>query len=386
MQKVTGELSDAGQRLFGQALEFAIERIGQNLPVFTDAFPASSSLDLVYPAIENTDWTASFWTGMIWLAYERTGDAKYLEAAERQLGSYKKRVEERIAVDTHDLGFLYSLSAVAAYRINGNPEARKMALEAADLLAERYFPEAGIIQAWGDLKDPEQRGRMIIDCLLNLPLLYWAAAETGDSRLAQMARRHARQSVQYLVRPDHTSYHTYYMDPETGRPLYGNTHQGYADDSCWARGQAWGIYGFALSYAYTGDTVFLEASRQLADYFLSRRPEDGIVYWDLVFTDGDGQETDSSAAAIAVCGLLELAEQLPAEDPGAAGYREAALEMLAALAERYTVKGHPESNGILKHGVYNKPRGWGIDECTLWGDYFYCEALVRVLGEWRRYW
>ncbi len=386
MHNVPVELNDERRQFFEQALKFAMDRIDRNLPVFTDLFPASSSYNLLYPAVENTDWTASFWTGMVWLAYEWTGDSKYQQAAERQLVSYHRRVEERIAVDTHDLGFLYSLSAVAAYRITGNPAARGMALEAAGLLAGRYFPEAGIIQAWGDLNDPEQRGRMIIDCLLNLPLLHWAAEETGDSRYASMAYRHALQSAQYLVRPDHTSFHTYYMDPETGKPLYGNTHQGYADDSCWARGQAWGIYGFALSYALTGDQSLLSAARQLADYFLARRPADGIVYWDLIFSDSDGQEKDSSAAAIAVCGLLELSEQLPAEDPGKTGYREAALEMLAALAEGYTTKDHPYSNGILQHGVYNKPRGWGIDECTIWGDYFYCEALMRVLKEWRRYW
>ncbi|MBW4079846.1 glycoside hydrolase family 88 protein [Paenibacillus sp. S150] len=386
MHNVPVELDDERRQFFEQALSFVVDRIDGSLPVFTELFPASSSNDLIYPAIGNTDWTASFWTGMVWLAYELTGDSKYRQAAERQLVSYRRRVEERIAVDTHDLGFLYSLSAVAAYRITGNPEARGMALEAAGLLAGRYFPEAGIIQAWGDLNDPEQRGRMIIDCLLNLPLLHWAAEETGDSRYTAMAHRHAVQSARYLIRPDHTSYHTYYMDPETGEPLYGNTHQGYADDSCWARGQAWGIYGFALSCVYTGDQAFLRASRQLADYFLAKRPADGIVYWDLIFTDGDAQEKDSSAAAIAVCGLLELSDQLPAEDPGKNGYREAALEMLHTLAERYSTKDHPHSNGILKHGVYNKPRGWGIDECTIWGDYFYCEALTRVLKGWRRYW
>src|SRR5690606_3090981 len=127
------------------------------------------------------------------------------------------------------------------------------------------------------------------------------------------------------------------------------------DDSCWARGQAWGIYGFALSCAYTGDTAFLRTAKRLADYFLSRLPEDGIVYWDLVFTEGTEQEKDSSAAAIAACGLLELAKQLPADDSDKARYEKAAVAMIAALTERYTTKAHPEADGILLHGVYNKP-------------------------------
>ncbi|MGO4370013.1 glycoside hydrolase family 88 protein, partial [Paenibacillus sp. MCAF20] len=250
-----------------EAAKFVLAKLDQNLSRFTELFPAPASEGLVYPAIVNEDWTASFYTGMLWLAYELTGEVRYREAAECQLPSYKRRVEERIAIQTHDLGFLYSLSAVASYRVTGGKEARDMALKAAELLAERYFPAAGIIQAWGDLDDPEQCGRMIIDCLMNLPLLYWASEETDDARYADMARSHVKQSAAYLVRPDHTSYHTYYMDVLSGAPKYGNTHQGYADDSCWARGQAWGIYGFMLSYAYTKDESLIGVSKSLADYF-----------------------------------------------------------------------------------------------------------------------
>jgi len=369
------------------AVRFALERIDANLPLYGNGkFPAPASEGLKYPAIGNVDWTASFWTGMLWLAYELSGDRKYREAAERQLPDFKRRAEERIAVDTHDLGFLYSLSAVAAYRLTGNAESKATALRAAGLLAERYFPEAGIIQAWGELSDPAERGRMIIDCLMNLPLLFWASEETGDGRYAAMARSHLRQSAAYLVRPDYTTYHTYYMDVETGAPKYGSTHQGYADDSCWARGQAWGIYGFMLGFVYTGDEALVDAARSLADYFLSRLPDDGIVYWDLVFTKEKEQERDSSAAAIAVCGLLELAKALPLADPGRRKYEDAALDMLESLTERYTTLGEPGANGLLKHAVYNKPRGWGIDESVIWGDYFYLEALTRTLCHWRLYW
>ncbi|MGO4546794.1 glycoside hydrolase family 88 protein [Paenibacillus sp. 2TAB23] len=371
---------------YGQAVQFALERIHHNLSTFTELFPSPASEGLVYAGIVNEDWTASFWTGQLWLAYELTGGEQYRNAAERQLPSFKKRARERIAVDTHDLGFLYSLSAVAEYRITGNEEARAAALLAADLLAERYFAKAGIIQAWGDLNDPEQCGRMIIDCLMNLPLLYWASEETGNGQYAAMARSHVKQSAVFLVRPDFSTYHTYYMDVETGEPKYGNTHQGYADDSCWARGQAWGIYGFMLSYAYTRDEALLGLSKSLADYFLTRLPEDGIVYWDLIFTEGTEQEKDSSAAAIAVCGLLELVKHLPKGDPDRQRYEQAALTMLSSLSKNYTTKGDSASNGILQHAVYNKPRGMGVDECTIWGDYFYVEALARVMTEWRLYW
>lgn len=379
-------LSTEDRSSFEKALRFALGRVERNRTVYTDRFPAPASVDLIYPAIPNEDWTAGFWTGMLWLAYELTGDAAYRKAAEYQLRSYERRIDERIAIQTHDLGFLYSLSAVACYRLTGSERAKATALKAADVLTERYSPTAGVIQAWGDLGDPEQRGRMIIDCLMNLPLLYWAAEATGDTRYAEMAAKHAEQSAAYLVRPDRTTYHTYYMDVDTGEPKYGNTHQGYADDSCWARGQAWGIYGFALSYAYTGSEAFLKTACDVADYFLSMLPEDGVVYWDLTFTEGREQERDSSAAAIACCGLLELANRLPSYDPAASAYRAAALRMLHSLGERYTTREMPHADGILMHAVYNKPRGWGVDESTIWGDYFYLEALARVLRDGRTYW
>lgn len=371
---------------YQQAAEVVLRQIDKNLELYKDTYPAPASENGVYPAIDNVEWTSGFWTGMLWLAYELTGDAKYRRAAEYQLASYTKRIEEQIETDTHDLGFLYSLSAVAEYKVTGNPEARDTALKAARLLAERYFPKAGIIQAWGNLNDPEQSGRMIIDCLLNLPLLYWATETSGDPRYAEYARSHAKQASRYLVRPDYTTYHTYYMDVNTGAPKYGNTHQGYADDSCWARGQAWGIYGFMLSYKYNGDASLVDLSKKLAHYFLEHTPEDGVVYWDLIFTDGAEQERDSSASAVAACGLLELADSLPEADPDKAFFRSSALAILQALADKYTTEDQPESNGVLKHAVYNKPRQMGIDECVIWGDYYYFEALVRVLTNQRLYW
>lgn len=367
------------------AVEFILNKVDRNIPLFADTYPAPASVDNVYPAIENTDWTSSFWTGMLWLAYELTGNEKYREAAEKQLESYKKRLDERICTDTHDLGFLYSLSCVAAHKLTGNPEARSIALKAADLLMERYFHKAGIIQAWGDLKDPEQRGRMIIDCCMNLPLLYWAANNTGEGKYYAAAYSHAKKAALHIVRPDASSFHTFYMDIETGEPKYGKTAQGYSDNSCWSRGQAWGIYGFALSYVYTGCRTFIELGIKLANYFLNRLPEDMVCYWDLIFTEGN-EERDSSAAAIAACGMLEIARHLPLTNEYRRIYENASLNIIKSLTERYTSKKCPESNGILLHAVYAKPDGKGIDECNIWGDYFYFEALARLMKDWKHYW
>lgn len=368
-----------------KAIEFVLKKIDNNLEFFTDKFPAPASVKNVYPAIDNTDWTSSFWTGMLWLAYETTGDEKYRKVAEVQLESYKKRIDERICTDTHDLGFLYSLSCIAAYKLTGNEEAKKTALKAADLLMERYFDKAGIIQAWGDLNDPENRGRMIIDCCMNLPLLYWASIETGEKRYYDAAYSHVMQAARHIVREDASSFHTFYMDVETGQPRYGKTAQGFSDSSCWSRGQAWGIYGFVLSYIYTGDWALIELAKKITNYFLNRLPEDFICYWDLIFVDGH-EERDSSAAAIAACGLLEMSRHLPLTDKYKDIYENAALNIVNSLSEKYTSAGCPESNGILLHAVYAKPDGKGVDECNIWGDYFYFEALVRLIKDWKPYW
>lgn len=366
-------------------LAAVLARIDNNLAVFTDAFPAPSSIDGVYPAIDNVEWTNGFWTGMLWLAYEATGAARYRQAAERQVATFTARIDQRINVDHHDLGFLYSLSCVAAWKLTGDTVARDTALEAARLLLARYLPAAGIIQAWGDLSDPAQAGRMIIDCNLNLPLLYWASEVTGDLAFARAADHHIEQAARHIVRPDNSTFHTFFMDPVTGAPREGKTHQGHSDDSCWARGQAWGISGFPLVNRYKADPALIELSARLANYYLNRLPDDLVCCWDLVFT-GPPHERDSSAAAIAACGLLELARALPLLDPDRAAYEAAALATVEALGARYLLPLGQPGTGVLAHGVYHMPNKVGVDEACLWGDYFFLEALVRLTRAWEPYW
>jgi len=371
---------------FSAALEGAVARIEANLAQFPPGlYPAPASVDLVYPAIANTEWTSSFWPGMLWLAFEATGREKFRDAALAQLPDFRARLDDRRATDTHDLGFLYTLAAVNAWKLAGHEGARRMALKAADLLMLRYFEKAGVIQAWGNLHDPALQGRIIIDCAMNLPLLFWASGETGNPYYREAALTHLDRANRHLIRPDASSFHTYYFDVATGEPLRGTTAQGYADDSCWARGQAWGILGLPLNYRYTGDPALLEVSRRLGHYFLNRLPEDQVCYWDLVFTSGP-EERDSSGAAIAACGLLELARNLPAADPGRPVYERAAQGIVASLARGYTTEGPPRSNGLLTQAVYNKPKNEGVNECNLWGDYFYTEALVRLTRPWIPSW
>jgi unsaturated chondroitin disaccharide hydrolase len=235
------------------------------------------------------------------------------------------------------------------------------------------------------MADPEQRGRMIIDCNLNLPLLYWASQATGNSKYSEAANTHIAQAERYLVRPDASTYHTFFMDPRTGAPKEGRTHQGFSDTSCWARGQAWGIAGFAGVYRHKPDASLIDTAARLASYFLNRLPDDFVCNWDLIFT-GPPEPRDSSAAAIAACGLLELVKHLPLTDPDRAAYEGAAIAIVKSLMDFYANPPGASGDGLLKHAVYHMPNRIGVDESCVWGDYFYLEALTRLTRVWETYW
>ncbi|CAN7243878.1 glycoside hydrolase family 88 protein [Paenibacillus sp. LjRoot56] len=368
-----------------QAIAYVIKQIDRKLEAFTEVFPGPTTENLVYMPGPNVGWTTSFWTGMLWLAYEVTGEAKYRACAEIHVNSFIERIQQRSDIETHDLGFLYTLSCVAAYRLTGNDAAKQGALEAADRLMDRYWEQAGIIQAWGNLQDPKQQGRIIIDCTNNLPLLYWASEVTGEPRYAEAAVKHVEQTARHIVREDASTYHTFYFDVATGQPRFGRTSGGYSDESCWARGQAWGIAGLPLTYSYQHDEQYLHLSKKLANYFLNRLPVDQVPYWDLSL-NGAGVPRDSSAAAIAATGILEMSRHLPLSDPDKRAYEGAAIAIVRSLTDSYTAAQEPSCTGVLLHAVYSVPQNMGVDECNLWGDYYYFEALVRLRRDWCMYW
>ena len=374
------------------ALDNAVARIAGNRQLFGAAFPDDATEHGHYharryaglPDGENTGWTSGFWTGMLWMAYEYSNDDALRIAALAHLPGYQRRLAEHIDINHHDMGFLYTPSCVAANRICDDANAKHLALAAADTLMQRYLPTAGIIQAWGDLDDPAQCGRMIIDCLLNLPLLHWAGQVSGSAHYREAAISHLQNSRNFLVRNDSSSFHTFHFDPKSGAPLYGSSHQGAAADSCWARGQAWGIYGFAINHRYVPELGLLDVAIRQADYFLARLPANGIAYWDLIYGDGSGEPWDSSASAIAICGLLEIAELVPSESL-AQHYRAEAQRICLSLIQSCSGE-LQEGNALLLHGVYSKPEERSVDEGNLWGDYFYLEALLRLTNNWNRYW
>ncbi len=369
------------------ALAEAIAKIDYALPTFTNKFPSHNSTSNVYKAEDNSgSWNCGFWTGILWHAYELTGDDRYKNVALGQIPSYLERINNKKNVDHHDMGFLYTPSCVAAYKLTGDPAAKEAALKAADQLLTRYQQKGEFIQAWGSMNNKDNY-RLIVDCLMNIPLLYWATEVTGNVKYRQIAFSHFQTTMEVCYRSDGSTYHTYYFDPDTGKPLKGVTHQGAGDDSTWARGQAWGTYGPMLTFIYAPDSATLESFKAAANYFLNYLPKDYVAYWDLSFTDGDDEPRDSSSAAIAVCAMLEGIKYMSEDDPLRQIYVNACKRIMNSLIDNYTTKDVPEANGLLLHGTYNKNSNTGVDEMTIWGDYFYMEALHRMLDpEWELYW
>lgn len=371
------------------ALDFASAQVIRNLKDFTHEFVNAYSVNNFYQSIPNNYWTTGFWTGEIWLAFEHTGDERLKEAGEIQIDSFLHRIDEKIEVDHHDMGFLYTPSCVAGYKLIGSEKGKEAAVKAADQLISRFHEKGEFIQAWGSMNEADNY-RLIIDCLLNLPLLYWATEETGDTKYKDIAEKHIHTTMNNVIREDYSTWHTFFFNPETGEPSHGATCQGYRDGSAWARGQAWGIYGCALAYRYTGRAEYMETFRKVAGYFLDHLPEDLVPFWDLEFTDGSIEPRDSSSASIAACGLLEMAAYMEKDE--AKKYESIAAKIMKSVVDSYAVKDKEISNGLVLHSTYSNHTPFntcdhkGVDECNVWGDYFYLEALTRLIKKWNPYW
>ena len=379
--------SQISRQKLEDALAAALIKIDLGIESFDGLFPGEYSTDNVYPSTPNVSgWGNGFWTGILWHAYELTGNKKYEMVATSHIPSFAYRIENKIGVNHHDMGFLYSPSCVAAYKLTGNEQAKEAAILAADHLISRYHQTGEFIQAWGSV-GADDNYRLIVDCLMNIPLLYWATEVTGDPIYRDIAYKHFKTTISVCYREDGSTYHTFYFDKNTGAPLKGVTHQGASDDSTWARGQAWGMYGPLLTYVYEEDEAAIETFISTADYFLNYLPLDCVAYWDLSFSDGAYEPKDSSSAAIALCAMLEGIKHMDKNDPKREVYVKACNRIMNSLIDHYTTKDVQEANGLLLHATYSKPGNVGVDEMNIWGDYFYMEALHRMLDpEWELYW
>jgi len=314
-------------------------------------------------------WTGGFWVGLLWLCHKFSHDEKYLSWAYQWL----KRLERRKQDKTFDLGFLFYPSFVLAYQITKDESLKGVALEAADTLSELFHQKAGFIYNELDFEG-KKIGRTCIDVMVELPLLWWTYKETGENRHFRPAYQHCLSTIGKLVREDYSTIHVLDFNLKTGQIMQKFTTQGYSNDSCWSRGQAWAIYGFAMAYRASQEKRFLDAASGLADYFIQNLPDDYVPYWDFNDPEIPNSVKDSSAAAIACSGLFTLSELSHKQK-----FKDAAIKMLNSLSASYVFNN--DSEGILKHGCFHKPANLGVDGSLIWGDYYLVEALLKSVIE-----
>lgn len=356
-----------------EAFEFAqaqvralVERDPDFYPLYTDGGRWRHSK----PAW--TRWCDGFLPGMMWIFHEETGDSSWKELAIRYSKALESRKDDR---DVHDLGFIFYHGTYRRwYEATHDQPLKDVVIHAGRTLALRFNERAGCLRSF------HGENSNFIDIMMNVGIIFYAALETGDRALFELAHRHCRTTRRTLVRGDGSTSHEGIFDLETGEFLKQTTQQGYRGDSCWSRGLAWSLYGFGTCYELTRDPVYLEVAEQNADYWLSNVPADGVAPWDFdAPVDGplSRGQVDTSASAIAVVGLLKLAEHAA----GAArrtAYRDCALRTIDSLTARYLGKGNDGWEGILRGGVYHIHKDLGVNESVMWGEYFFVEALQQA--------
>lgn len=323
--------------------------------------------------VAKEEWTGGFWPGILWYDYEATQNDTIRELAEKYTESLKLFSE--IPAYDHDLGFLVFCSYGNGYRLTHNPTYRDVIIATADSLATLYNPKVGTILSWP--RNIEMLGghNTIMDNMINLEMLFWAARNGGDRRLFDVAVSHADKTMENQFRPDYTSYHVAVYDTLTGDCIKKCTHQGYADESMWARGQAWAIYGYTVVFRETGDPKYLEFAEKLVDVYLKNLPEDYVPYWDFNAPDIPNAPKDASAACVVASALLEMSGFYG--NGQGEKYKEAAEKMLCSLSsDKY--QSRDTNVAFLLHSTGHRPAKSEIDASIIYADYYYIEALLRL--------
>lgn len=320
------------------------------------------------------EWCAGFWPGVLWYDYEYTQDKGILEEAERFTGSLE--FLSRTPAFDHDLGFLVFCSYGNGYRLTKNPAYKQVILDTADTLATLFNPVVGTILSWPREVEPRNwPHNTIMDNMINLEMLFWAAKNGGNPYLYDIAVSHADKTMKCHFRPDYTSYHVAVYDTITGNLIKGVTHQGYADNTMWARGQAWAIYGYTVVYRETKDPKYLDFAQKVTDVYLDRLPEDKVPYWDFDDPSIPDAPRDASAAAVVASSLLELSTYLP--NGTGKRYKDAAIDMLTSLSSESYQSGKSNPSFLL-HSTGHWPNHSEIDASIIYADYYYIEALLRL--------
>lgn len=359
---------------YEQAFDRLLEKLEKTSAGIGASYP-HACLKSSYDNMSEDWWTNGFWPGMLWLAYRETNKEDYAEIA--------KKIEEMLDVPLngydglhHDVGFMWLLSAVAQYGINGNEESRRRGLKAAAMLASRFNLNGRFFRAWNVGYDeiPPISGWAIIDCMMNIPLLFWASDELDDPRYRQMACAHADTVLREFIREDGSSHHIVCFDPNTGERICALGGQGYGPDSAWSRGCSWAVYGMAMAYSYTGEERYLDGAKRAATFFINAMGDSKVPVWDFCDPDGDKAPRDSSAGAIAACGMLELAKVT-----GENCYKKWGERLLHGLYE-HCFNDDPDYEGMILHATGNKEKNLNVDVSLIYGDYYYMEGLLRLLG------
>jgi unsaturated chondroitin disaccharide hydrolase len=321
-----------------------------------------------------TWWTNGFWAGFMWLLYVGTKDEQYRKVAEAAEEFLDGALEDYDRLH-HDVGFMWHISAGVNYRLFGGKKSRLRATYAADILASRYNPNGRFIRSWNG----DNKGWVIIDSMMNIPLLYWASEEYDDNRFKAVALNHAETVMKNHIRPDATSHHIVRLDEETGEFIEAFGGQGYELGSSWTRGQAWAIYGFILSYIHTGKQEFLDTAKRVANSFIANAAvNDWIIPIDFRQPE-EPHLIDTTAAAIAACGLIEIAKNVGEHEQKL--YLAPAMKMLKVLDEKYcdyTI----EEQSLLQMGseAYRLEKPEKIHMPIIYGDYFFTEAIYKLKG------
>ena len=355
------------------ALARIVEKYRATAPIATEAgilpYGGAGGAWKPSPYDGNSWWTGGFWPGLMWQLYAASRDEFFLGEARRAeaLLTAEFRTFEKL---NHDVGFMYLLSCGADWKLTGDRQSRTDCLHAASLLMGRFNP-AGFIRAWNE---PERVGYAIIDCMMNLSLLYWASRETGDPRFAAVAGIHADATLREFIRPDGSSRHIVEFDPATGAVVREHPGQGYALGTAWSRGQAWALYGFTLAHLNSGEPRYLDAARKIADFFAAHIRADGLTDCDFL-QPPQPERLDNIAGACGACGLIELARIT-----GEAKYADAAERLLDGLLDRCADLS-PDACGVLTHCTASyHDDGAGRHINIVYGDYFLVEALAKLTG------
>ncbi|MCC6364049.1 MAG: glycoside hydrolase family 88 protein [Bryobacterales bacterium] len=368
---------ETNRALFEHALEFGkrqVKRLIETHPDFYPIYTEEGRWKHEGPAW--THWCDGFLPGMMWIYRKHSGgngtaEEKYWrEQAIRYTTPLEPRKHDR---DVHDLGFIFLSTYFRWYRLTKDPALEEVIVQAGRTLALR-FKEKGYY-----LRSFVAENSLFIDIMMNVGIIFYAARETGDRKLRDIALRHCLTTRRVLVRGDGSTAHEGLFDLETGEFLRQGTHQGFRGDSCWSRGLAWSLYGFSTSYEYSRDPRFLETAESCADYYITHSNADGVPPWDYNAPVESRKLMDTSAAAIAASGLLRLSRLL--HDPVKGHfYWCTATHILRTLCENHLGEGDPDYEGILKGGVYHVHKDLGVDESVMWGEYFFMEALDHVLS------